>query len=293
MAEPERRWALIVHGGARTIAPDRIDANRQGCLAAVAAGAAVLRDGGSAVDAAEAAVRVLENDPTFNAGFGSVLNAEGDVEMDAAMMDGASLAVGAVAAVRRIRNPVSVARLMMDELPVLLVSDGAEAFAVERGMALCPPGEMIAPGQGKGHDTVGCVALDADGHVAAATSTGGLSGKHAGRVGDAPIPGSGFYADDALGGTALSGDGESILRTMLAARVMQALETGAAGAAADAGIERLARVGGEAGVIVLSREGRFGVAHNSDHFAVALQASWLGEARSAVHRYEIEELLDG
>jgi beta-aspartyl-peptidase (threonine type) len=296
MHDAEPRWAVIVHGGAKTIAPDQAEANRKGCLAAAAAGAEVLRWGGTAVSAAEAAVRWLEDDPVFNAGLGSVLNADGDVEMDAAIMDGATLGVGGVAAVRRIRNPVSVARMMMEELPVLLVSEGAERFAADRGVALCAPEEMISREQraseAVGHDTVGCVALDMRGHVAAATSTGGLTGKHPGRVGDSPIPGCGLYADDLVGGTAFSGDGESILRTMLAAQVMHALETGPAAAAAESAIERLARVGGEAGAIVLGRDGGFGVAHNSDHFAVALQASWLPQARAALHRDELGELLD-
>jgi beta-aspartyl-peptidase (threonine type) len=292
------RWALIVHGGAKTIDPALHARNREGCMAAAEAGAAVLRSGGSAVLAAEAAVRALEDDPVFNAGFGSVLNSDGDVEMDSAMMEGGTLAVGAVAGVRRVRNPVQVARAMLGELPVLLAGEGAERFAAQHGVAPCDPAEMIseealASENSKAHDTVGCVAMDATGTIVAATSTGGLPGKHVGRVGDSPIPGAGLYADNALGGVACSGDGESILRTMLAAHVMHALETGSANQAAARAIEKLGRVGGEAGAIVIDRDGRFGVAHNSDHFAMALHASWLDAPRAGVHRDELEELLHG
>jgi beta-aspartyl-peptidase (threonine type) len=297
MSEPPH-WAIVVHGGAKTIDRTLFERNRSGCGKAAAVGAEILRAGGSAVLAAEAAVRQLEDDPVYNAGYGSVLNEDGDVEMDAAIMDGTTLALGAVAGVRRVRNPIRVARAMLPARPVLLAGEGAERFAIEQGIALCDPQEMISPNRlasenCKAHDTVGCVAIDAQGHVTAATSTGGLPGKHAGRIGDSPIPGCGLYADDRLGGAALSGDGESILRTMLAAHVMHALEDMPAGAAAARSIERLARVGGEAGAIVIGRDGRIGIAHNSEHFALGLHTSGLGEARGAIHRDELRELLNG
>jgi len=296
MAERSGRWAVIVHGGAKTITLDRENANRRGCLAAVEAGAMVLRTGGGAVQAVEAAVRMLENDVTFNAGYGSVLNADGDVEMDAALMDGETLNIGALAAVRRLRNPITAARTMLGAKPVLLVAEGAEQFAAERGIPLCDPGALRAPeivaSGGAGHDTVGCVALDLAGHFAAATSTGGLSGTCRGRVGDSPIPGCGLYADDLLGAVSLSGDGESILRTMLAARVIHALDGFPASRAAEVAIGHLSRIGGEAGAIVLDRDGRVGVAHNSDHFAVAFAASDVAP-RAALHRDELEDILHG
>ncbi|KFG69562.1 isoaspartyl peptidase/L-asparaginase family protein [Microvirga sp. BSC39] len=269
-------WVLIVHGGAKEIAPDQEDANRRGCLEAVAAGQAILEQGGSAVDAVEAAIRILESDPTFNAGYGSDLNADGEVEMDAAMMDGSSLSLGAVAAIQGVRHPISIARRMLAEPPTLLVGEGARRFAVAHGAELCEPGELILPGSDgpdrktHDHDTVGCVALDTSGRIAAGTSTGGLDETLPGRVGDSPLPGCGFYADDQVGGVAFSGDGECIARTLLAARVMQALEgSQLPQAAVEASLTHLARVGGEAGGIVLDRVGRVGWAHNSSHFAVA------------------------
>lgn len=295
----EARWSLIVHGGAKTIDAALHDRNRAGCAAAAEAGAAVLRAGGSAVFAAEVAVRVLEDDPAFNAGFGSVRTSDGTVEMDAAMMEGSGLTLGAVAGVRRVRNPVSVARLMLPARPVLLAGDGAERFASDHGIALVDPETMIsreelASEHARAHDTVGCVATDATGAIAAATSTGGLPGKHPGRIGDSPIAGAGLYADDTLGGCAFSGDGEAILRTLLAAQVMHALERGgSATEAAEHAIARLGRVGGEAGAIVIERSGAFGIAHNSDHFALALHASGLDAPRAGIHRDELKDLLHG
>src|ERR1700761_2150048 len=156
-------WSLIIHGGAKTIPPDRALANREGLLAAVAAGAEVLRGGGCALDAAEQAIRILEDAPVFNAGFGSVLNADGDVEMDAALMEGRALRAGAVGAIRGVRHPVSVARALLDENAVLLVGEGARRFAAEQGLELCDPRALVAPqvsAAAGGLDTVGCVARD-------------------------------------------------------------------------------------------------------------------------------------
>jgi beta-aspartyl-peptidase (threonine type) len=276
-------WALIVHGGAKEIAPEQEEANRRGCLEAVAAGQAILEQGGSAVDAVEAAIRILESDPTFNAGYGSDLNADGEVEMDAALMDGSSLALGAVAAIQGVRHPISVARRMLSEPPTLLVGEGARRFAAAQGAELCEPGELIPPcpdGSDRkthDHDTVGCVGLDSSGRIAAGTSTGGLDDTLPGRVGDSPLPGCGFYADEQVGGVAFSGDGESIARTLLAARVIQALEGGQLPqAAAEASLAHLGRVGGEAGGIVLDHHGRVGWAHNSSHFAVAWVTDSMG-----------------
>jgi beta-aspartyl-peptidase (threonine type) len=293
MSDESGTWALILHGGAKTIPPGKAERNRRGLLQAAAAGGAVLAGGGAAIDAVGAAIRVLEDDATFNAGFGSVLNADGDVEMDAAIMDGSTLNVGGVGAVRGVRNPISLARKLLYERPTLLVADGARRFAGMHGIELCRPEDMICPEQAasEARDTVGCVALDGQGNVAAGTSTGGLSGKIPGRIGDSPIPGCGLYADNVLGGVSLSGDGESISRTLLAARAMRGLEIGDARAAAAGAIEGLARVGGEAGCIVLDRRGGFGCAHNSEHFAVGLSAKWLSEPLAFLHQAEMQGVL--
>ncbi|WCM25880.1 isoaspartyl peptidase/L-asparaginase family protein [Sphingomonas sp. QA11] len=286
----EALWSIAIHGGARTIAPGRHQANRDGCLVAVGVGAKILRDGGTALDAAEQAVRTLENDLTFNAGSGSVPTSAGTVELDAAMMDGATLDVGAVAALSGVRHPVSVARLLLTDRPVLLVGDGARAYALEHGVASydVPAAAELEPQ----HDTVGCVALDQGGNVVAATSTGGLLGQLPGRVGDAPILGCGFYADNQAGAVAISGDGESILRVLLATRVVDQLGRGSPTDAIESALARLGRVGGEAGIIALDTRGRIGVAHNSDHFAVGIAASWLANPVAAVLRTELQDYLN-
>ncbi len=266
----EGRWAIILHGGAKDIAPDLIQVHRDGCLLALLVGQAILEAGGSAVDAVEMTVRGLEDDPTFNAGFGAVLNARGEVELDAAIMDGATLDVGGVAAVKTLRHPISVAAAMLTEKPVLLVGDGAECFAREHDGEFCEPNDLIVDRPGDpGCDTVGCVALDRHGNLAAGTSTGGLTGCHPGRVGDSPLPGCGLYADNAVGGVSLSGEGESLIRTTLAAHLMHSLQALPPGPAIEAALTRLERVGGEAGLIVIDADGRIDWGHNSPQFAVA------------------------
>ncbi|MDG2520361.1 isoaspartyl peptidase/L-asparaginase family protein [Caulobacter segnis] len=264
------RWAIIVHGGAKDIPPQLEARHRQGCLMAVEAGVRILTEGGSAIQAAQAAVRVLEDDPVFNAGHGSVKNADGDIECDAAIMDGSDLSVGAVAAVRRIRNPIDAAVALLSDKTVLLVAEGAERFARARGVALCEPKDLQAVPQAcdAGCDTVGCVVIDGYGDVAAATSTGGLDGARPGRVGDSPLPGCGLSAENGVGGVSLSGEGEAIIRTGMAHCLMRALEFNTPGDAAKAAFERLARVGAEAGAIVIDAEGRIDWMHNSRDFAV-------------------------
>lgn len=284
------RWAIIVHGGAKNITPGQEQAHRRGCLAALTAGQSVLERDGSALEAAEAAVRALEDDPTFNAGYGSVLNAQGEVECDAAIMDGATLEVGAVAAVRSLRHPISVAATLLHQKPVLLVAEGAELFARSQNAELCDPADLVCHSlperaMDPGCDTVGCVALDFRGRLAAATSTGGLTGCHPGRVGDSPLPGCGLYADDAIGGVSLSGEGESLIRTTLAARVMHALERATPGEAIRTSLSYLARVGGEAGLIVIDAHGQVDWGHNSGQFAVAY-ATAEQPARAFVQRAE-------
>src|SRR5512133_2624665 len=228
--------AIIVHGGAGDLGPadpassGGADAPRlEGVRRACAAGWEILRAGGSALDAVEAAVRALEDDPTVNAGTGATLGAAGDVEVDASIMDGTGLHCGAVAAVRDVRNPVSLARAVMEKSEhVLLAGDGASLFAREVGIPPYANALLVTPrqrarweaarrgGGGTGHGTVGAAARDAAGHLAAATSTGGTSMKRPGRVGDTPIPGCGTYADDALAAVSCTGHGERIIQLTLA-----------------------------------------------------------------------------
>lgn len=272
---PEARWSIIIHGGAKTIAPARRDRNRAGCLAAVEAGAQVLRDGGQATEAVVAAIRALEDNPAFNAGLGCVLNADGKAELDAALMDGETLDLGAVAALQGVRNPIDVCRAMLRDAPALLVGEGAHRYAKEKGVALVDPDFHVLTQveADEACDTVGCVAFDQEGRLASGTSTGGLSGVRPGRVGDSPIPGCGLYAENGVGGVAFSGDGESILRLALAGRLMHDLRAFSSHKAARLAIGQMSRVGGEAGVIVIDGQGRPSFAHNSQNFAVAVATS--------------------
>ncbi len=238
---------IIVHGGAWAIPDDQEAAHLDGVRKAARAGWRVLSAGGSALDAAEAAVLVLEDDPTFDAGTGSVLNARGDVEMDAILCDGATGRFGAVCALRNTRHPVSVARAVMERTPHrMLVGSGADTFARECGFAFVPTRELatnaaadearrmknqyrtavdtnfnkksaVDLNKKAGHDTVGCVALDAKGSLAVATSTGGITAKRPGRVGDSPIFGSGAYVESGVAGVSTTGHGESIMSSLLAA----------------------------------------------------------------------------
>ena len=274
-------WALIVHGGAKEMEPGEEEQNRSGVAEALRVGREIIARGGSAVDAVEASVRVLEDLPVFNAGFGSALNERGEVEMCSGIMDGRDLGVGAVGAIKGVRNPVGVARLLLDEKEVLLVGEGATLFAQEKGVELCSTEELTTHVREKAlaeeHDTVGAVAMDMGGNLAAATSTGGLTGAPVGRIGDSPVPGSGLYADNHIGAVAFSGDGESIARLALAARIMASLEDGEdveeAIAKALAKLPHVGGAGGDGGGIGIRKDGQVGWAHNSPDFAVALMTS--------------------
>jgi beta-aspartyl-peptidase (threonine type) len=266
---------LIVHGGAGEWKPLDHAAALDGCRLAVQAGLAPLLAGASALDAVEAAVRALEANPIFNAGFGSVLNRDNVVEMDALVMDGRTHQIGAVAAVQRIEHPVSLARLVMERTPHhLLAAAGAELFATEQGMPLVAPEQMIAPNRlSTGDDTVGAVALDAAGNLAVAVSTGGIRGKLPGRVGDSPIAGAGAYADNRLGAACATGVGEGIMRSLLTFRAVSALEAlHLAQTAAESVMSVFGAFGGLGGLIMIDRQGRFGVAHNTPYMPVAWSA---------------------
>ncbi|GAB4506518.1 MAG: isoaspartyl peptidase/L-asparaginase [Anaerolineales bacterium] len=302
--------AMIVHGGAWAIPDDQVDAHARGCLTAVRIGYTILRDGGSALDAVEAAIRVMEDDPIFDAGRGSCLTRDGEVELDASLMDGATLNVGAVACVKHIAQPIHLARLVLESPHVLLVGEGAERFAQQHGMPLCANEDLIVEReraiwqeyQRRGHthfgdafeprtDTVGAVALDASGNVAAGLSTGGTPNKLPGRVGDVPLVGCGFYADNAVGGVACTGFGEAIARMALAHRTVQGLEAGLTPTeAAERAIQTLAaRVSGTAGLIVLDRLGRVGFAYNTKRMARAFLTEGMARPYVAVDRTEWKE----
>ena len=274
--------ALIVHGGAWDI-PDRlVAACRAGCRAALEDGWAVLRSGGPALDAVCAAVRSLEDDPTFNAGTGSSVNSDGVVELDASVMVGAGLQAGAVAAIQGIRHPVDVARKVLEETPhVLLAGQGAQRFAELHGFVRQPSGSLARPRPstepGAG-DTVGAVALDRHGALAAATSTGGTPGKLPGRVGDSPLIGAGTYVTP-VGGASATGWGEVIIRSAMALRAVDALGEGAeAQAAADVAVAAADRLGEQgAGIIVVDAQGGLGHAWSTPRLAFAWRNAEGGE----------------
>ena len=287
---PEGRWVLIVHGGAKDMKPEEESANRAGVLMALAAGRKILAEGGSALDGVEAAIRMMEDLPVFNAGRGSAANAAGEIEMCAGLMDGRDVSVGAVAAIRGVSNPIAVARRLLPEKEILLAGEGALLFARQHGLEAASEAELKAEAAlGAAHDTVGAVALDQGGNLAAGTSTGGLTGARVGRIGDSPLPGSGLYADNHVGAVSLSGDGESIARLTLATRVMATLaELGPEEAVARA-LEQLPGVGGaegDGGGIAIAKDGRPGWAHNSPHFAVALAASDRAEPQVYLNKDE-------
>lgn len=275
------------------LGPEQDRAGRSGLARALEAGTQVLKSGGAALDAVEAAVRVLEDDPQFNAGRGSVFTAEGRIECDAAIMDGSNRKAGAVAGVRSTRNPITLARAVMDESPhVFLAGSGADSFARAHGIEAAEPGwfetaerrrqldEILAnPGApfdvGMKYGTVGAVARDTAGHVAAATSTGGLTGKKWGRVGDSPLIGAGTYADDRAGAISCTGAGEFFIRLgvahEIAARVRLCGED--MQAAADALITELSSLGGKGGVIIAPARGKPGWAFNTPAMYRALADS--------------------
>lgn len=288
MTADSPRWTLVLHGGSGSmrrgkLSPADDEAGRSGLRLALDTGAKILTAGGPALDAVEAAVRVLEDDPVFNAGRGSVFTAEGRIECDAAIMDGATLGAGAVAGVRSTRNPVTLARAVMENSPhVFLAGAGADGFARAHGVEAADSGWFETPERRRQLDeilanadapfdsdmkygTVGAVALDTHGHVAAATSTGGLTGKKWGRVGDSPLIGAGTYADDRACAVSCTGAGEYFIRLGVAheitARVRLAGEN--IEDAADGLIAELDAMGGKGGVIVVSADGSGGWAFNT------------------------------
>jgi beta-aspartyl-peptidase (threonine type) len=261
---------VLVHGGAGAwqLSPERLRAPIAACEEAAAAGTGALRAGSNALDAVEAAVRVLEDEPMLNAGRGSHPKSDGSVEMDALIMDGATLGLGAVAAVGRVRHPVSLARRVMEETPhTLLAGDGASRFADAIGFRRCTNDELIVPGERPpdAEGTVGAVAIDGDGNLAAATSTGGVRQQIPGRVGDVPLAGSGGYADNATAAVSATGDGEAIMKLVLSKRVCDQVGAGMPVLrAAEEAIALLgARLGATGGLIAIDRTGTPALAFNT------------------------------
>jgi len=286
---------LLVHGGAWAIPDDMVEAHRKGVRNALRTGWAVLQKGGSSLDAVEEAVVILEDDETFDAGRGSFLNRDGRVQLDAFIMEGSTLRGGGVGCVQRLRNPVRAARKILSESPhVYFVGEGAERFAAEHGIPLCDNAELVIPREVDrlrqyqahaaatshtpdlfaptiSHDTVGAVALDAQGNIAAATSTGGTLDKAPGRLGDSSLIGCGCYADNESAAASLTGWGEPIMKLVLAKWAADRVLSGNAPEwiAKEAMNYLKSRVNGHGGIILLDSQGRFGIAHNTPRMAWA------------------------
>jgi beta-aspartyl-peptidase (threonine type) len=265
----DHKIAIIVHGGAGRWKQEQKLDSMTGCREAALYGWRVLLNGGSALDAVEAAIVALEDNPLFKAGIGSPLNEAGEVELDASIMDGSQLAAGAVAAVQGIRNPITLARkILEDGRHVLLASEGAKRFARQAGVPECDPDELIVEAQRQRwqekHGTVGCVAVDGVGHIAAGTSTGGLFDKLPGRVSDSALIGCGTYADKS-GGVSCTGIGEAIIRVVMGKTAVEFLKQGLS--PDEAARQALAlleeKTGKEAGLILIDRKGRFGYTRNT------------------------------
>ena len=282
--------SLIVHGGAWDIPDAAVSACHAGCERALAAGWGILEAGGSALDAIEVAIVILEDDPMFDAGYGSHLNLDGRVECDAIVMDGATLRAGAVTTLQHVRNPVRLARKVLENCPhMMLVAEGAERFAHAQGIELCAPEELVTEAEReawaqckmdkhaatfhRGHEqgTVGAVAMDKEGRLFAATSTGGTCCKMPGRVGDSPLIGCGCYADAEAGAVSCTGYGEAIMKILMAktaADFLRDVAHASAMKAAEQAIEILAqRTHATGGLILLDRQGNPGWAFNTPRMA--------------------------
>ncbi len=282
---------ILVHGGGWAIPDDMVEAHLRGVRQAVAAGWRVLGGGGAALDAVEAAVAVMEDDETFDAGRGSFLNADGRVQLDALMMEGATLRAGGLGCVERIRNPIRAARKVLEASPhVYLVGEGAERFAEQHGIALCDNTELVIPREVErlrqakspqylrppdefAGDTVGAVAVDAAGNVAAATSTGGTLNKTPGRVGDSSLIGCGCYADNESAAVSTTGWGEPVMKLVLGKWAVDRVAAGfVPQQAATMAVDYLnRRLNGHAGLILLDAHGRIGLAHNTPRMAWAFK----------------------
>lgn len=303
MALSNQTFGFAIHGGAGTIrkssmSPEMEEEYRARLKEALMVGYNILKDGGSSLDAVEAAIRIMEDSPLFNAGKGAVFTSEGTNELDASIMDGRTLKAGAVAAVKRIKNPISVARLVMEQSPhVMMVGDGAETFAKQKGIELVSPDyfrterrwqelqrakekEKLEAEQPKKvgrnldeeyadvskYGTVGAVALDKQGNLAAATSTGGKTNKKFGRVGDSPIIGAGTYANNRTCAVSGTGDGEYFIRGVVAYDIsaMMEYQNKSLKEAAQTVIEKLGKLGGTGGLVAIDRNGNVAMPFNTE-----------------------------
>jgi len=285
---------LVVHGGAWAIPDDMVEAHLNGVRNAATIGWHVLERGGSALDAVEESVVAMEDDETFDAGRGSFLNRDGKVQLDAFIMDGATLRGGGVGCVERLRNPVRAARkILSDSTHVYFVAEGAERFAAEHGIELCRNEDLIIPREVErlreyqaqqtthgndlfapeiSHDTVGAIALDREGNIAASTSTGGTLNKDPGRLGDSSLIGCGCYADNSSAAASTTGWGEPIMKLVLAKWAADRVASGSlpAWVAQEAMNYLKQRLNGHGGIIVLDTLGRLGIAHNTPRMAWAV-----------------------
>jgi beta-aspartyl-peptidase (threonine type) len=296
--------ALVLHGGAWDIPKSEVADHEKGIRTALDAGWAMLHRGEKALDVVEEAVVIMENDPTFDAGKGSILNVDGSVEMDASIMDGQRFDAGAVAALRNFPNPIRIARRVLEKTDhILLAGEGCEIFARSQGFQSVPIEELLTPRElkrlemlikdrtfktphafGGKRGTVGAVALDCEGNVAAATSTGGTPKKIPGRVGDSPIIGCGTFAENGVGAVSCTGWGEAIMKVMLAGVVAEKMRSGnTAEEAAAAGIKVLQdRVQGLGGIICIDFNGHIGIDYNTPRMARGFMQEGLKKPVAAV-----------
>ncbi len=308
---PPQKVAIIIHGGAGTIlrstmTPEREQQYRDTLAFALMTGYDILRKHGSSLDAVEAAIRIMEDCPMFNAGKGAVFTHQGTNELDASIMDGKTLKAGAVAAVKHVKNPITLARMVMERSKhVMLEGEGAEAFAKSQGVTMVPPDyfytqrrwdelqkalkaekerdssnrrhEIKIPHDtaAHSHGTVGCVAMDEMGNIAAGTSTGGITNKLFGRVGDSPIIGAGTYADNRTCGISATGDGEYFIRVGVARIVSSMMEYAhlSVQQAADSAIAQVGALGGTGGVIALDKDGHIAISFNTE----GMYRAWIDE----------------
>ena len=306
-AQPAPRpFGLVIHGGAGSVTAERLGADgekayRDGLEKALSAGYAILEKGGTALDAVTAAVQAMEDDPLFNAGVGATFTRAGTHELDAAIMDGRTLKAGSVAAIQHVKSPVGLARLVMEKSPhVMLIGEGAEAFAKGQGVALVPNSVFDTPRQLEElrkvrerrqppvtKDTVGAVALDKDGNLAAATSTGGILDKLPGRVGDAPLIGAGTYADNRTCAVSCTGWGEFFIRAAVAYDVcaQMAYQGAPLAKAAQASLDKALKLGGDGGLIALDVQGNLTMPFNTKGM---FRACRMGDGRRSVQMFKAE-----